>query len=64
MNTIKEFSLVKAISEIREGDKSVPVGATGTIVDVLLGGIGYQVEFTEPKHLVISVTRFEIEEIK
>lgn len=63
MKQIKEFSLVRAVKEIREGDKSVPAGTIGTVVDVLLGGIGYQVEFTEPKHLVISATRFEIEEV-
>ncbi len=50
----KEHTLVRALREIREGTDSIPAGATGTIVHVLGGGVGYQVEFTAPKHLVIS----------
>jgi len=56
----KEYSLVKARREIREGAHSVPAGAIGTIVDVVRGGEGYQVEFTEPKHLVISARPTEL----
>jgi hypothetical protein len=56
----KEHSLVRALREIREGADSVPAGATGTIVHVIGGGVGYQVEFTEPKHLVISARPSEL----
>lgn len=56
----KEYSLVKARREIREGAHSVPAGATGTIVHVIRGGAGYQVEFTAPKHLVISALPSEL----
>jgi len=56
----KEHSLVRALREIREGGDSVPAGATGTVVHVIGGGIGYQVEFTAPKHLVISALPSEL----
>jgi hypothetical protein len=56
----KEYSLVRALREIREGAHSVPAGAIGTIVHVIRGGVGYQVEFTEPKHLAISARPSEL----
>ncbi len=57
---LPELSLVRAVREIREGDETVPAGATGTIVHVIKGGIGYDVEFTAPKHVVISAGPDEI----
>ncbi len=56
----KEYSLVKARRDIHEGAHSVPAGAIGTIVHVVRGGVGYQVEFTAPKHLVISARPSEL----
>jgi hypothetical protein len=56
----KEHSLVRARCEIREGGDSIPAGATGTIVHVIGGGIGYQVEFTMPRRLVISALPSEL----
>jgi hypothetical protein len=40
---------------IHEGDETVPAGATGTVVHVIKGGGGYDVEFTAPKHVVIPL---------
>jgi hypothetical protein len=51
---------VRAVREIHEGDETVPAGATGTIVHVIKGGVGYDVEFTAPKHVVISAGRDEL----
>jgi hypothetical protein len=44
-----------AVREIHEGDETVPAGATGTVVHVIKGGGGYDVEFTAPKHVVIPL---------
>jgi hypothetical protein len=38
----------------------VPAGATGTVVHVIKGGVGYDVEFIAPKHVVISARRDEL----
>jgi hypothetical protein len=57
---LAEHSRVRAVREIHEGDETVPAGATGTIVHVIKGGVGYDVEFTAPKHVVISAGRDEL----
>jgi hypothetical protein len=57
---LPEHSRVRAVRDIREGSESVPAGATGTIVHIVKGGIGYDVEFTSPKHVVISANRSEL----
>jgi len=56
-----EHARVRAVTEIHEGDEIVPAGATGTIVHVIEGGIGYDVELTSPKHIVLSASRSELE---
>jgi hypothetical protein len=55
-----EFSRVKALVEIREGDDVAPAGSVGTVVDVIGGGAGFVVEFTSPKHVVVLVQPSEI----
>lgn len=57
---LPEHSRVRALRDIRDGDESIPAGATGTIVHVVKDGVGYDVEFTSPKHVVISATRSEL----
>lgn len=56
-----EHARVRAVTEIHEGDEYVPAGATGTIVHIIAGGIGYDVEFTSPKRIVLSASRSELE---
>lgn len=56
-SVIPEFSSVRALAEIREGRDVIPVGATGTVVDVVKGGAGYFVEFTKPVHAVVAVRK-------
>ena len=58
---LPELSSVVAVREIHEGDKVVPPGAKGAIVFVHDGGAGYEVEFVEPVHVVISASRDELE---
>lgn len=57
---IPEHACVRAVKDIREGDKVVPAGATGTVVHVIKGGVGYDVEFKSPKHVIISAARSEL----
>ena len=57
---LPELSSVVAVREIHEGDKTVPCGARGAIVFVHDGGVGYEVEFVEPVHLVVSASRDEL----
>jgi hypothetical protein len=57
---LAEHSRVMAVREIHEGDELVPAGSTGTIIHVIKGGVGYDVEFTSPKHVVISAGRDEL----
>ena len=57
---ISEHARVRAVKDIHEGDESVPAGATGTVVHVIKGGVGYDVEFTSPKHVIISASRSEL----
>jgi hypothetical protein len=60
---ISEHARVRAIKEIREGAAVVPIGAIGTVVHVIKGGIGYDVEFISPLHTVISASRSELKTI-
>jgi hypothetical protein len=56
---LPEHSRVRALCDIRDGGESIPAGATGTIVHVIKD-VGYDVEFTSPKHVVISATSSEL----
>jgi len=57
---IPELSLV-ALRQSRECDGRVlPEGATGAVVFAYRDGVGYEVEFDEPFHCVVSLTRDEI----
>lgn len=57
---LPEHARVRAVKDIHEGDESVPAGATGTVVHVIKGGVGYDVEFTSPKHVIISALPSEL----
>jgi hypothetical protein len=59
----QEHSLVRAAKEIRDGDKIVPRGSSGTIVHIIEGGVGFDVEFTSPEHVIISAHRSELEPV-
>jgi hypothetical protein len=56
-----EHSRVKAVRDICEGGETVSAGSTGTIVHVIHGGRGYDVEFTWPKRVVISALPSELD---
>jgi len=57
---IPEYACVRAVKEIRDDEVVIPVGATGTVVCIIKNNFGYEVEFTEPIHVVVGVYRDEI----
>lgn len=60
---IRELSVV-ALNHPRECDGRVlPAGSTGTVVHRYRDGAGYEVEFTEPVHCVLTVGRDDIRPI-
>jgi hypothetical protein len=40
--------------------RTLPEGATGTVVYAYRGGVGYEVEFEQPFHCVVTVGRDDI----
>lgn len=59
-----EHSRVKALHDIRDGEELILAGSIGTIVHVMKNGLGYEVEFTEPKHAVVGAGRRDLAEIE
>ncbi|WP_292532950.1 hypothetical protein [Methylocystis sp.] len=56
-----EHCRVKAVCDIHESGEIIPAGSTGTIVHVICDGLGYEVEFTSPKLVVVSAVRSELD---
>lgn len=53
-----------ALTHARECDGGVlPEGTRGIVVHAYRGGAGYEVEFAEPFHAVVTVTRDDIEPV-
>ena len=59
--TMSELSIVALRNERSCGDGVLPPGAKGTIVHVYHDEAGYEVEFEEPFHCVLTVARDDIE---
>jgi hypothetical protein len=57
---IPEFTCVRSLTEIREGDEVVPAGAEGAVVNILGDGRGYAVEFVTPVHAVVTARRNQL----
>jgi hypothetical protein len=49
--------------ECKGEDRILPEGATGTIVMVYRDGAGYEVEFAEPFHCLVSLRPDEIRRV-
>ncbi|HVH78070.1 MAG TPA: hypothetical protein VM782_01660 [Stellaceae bacterium] len=61
--SIPELS-VFALRHAREcGGKMLPEGAKGTIVHAYRDGAGYEVEFDEPFHCVLTVGSSDIQQV-
>lgn len=60
LDSIPELGLV-ALRQPREHDGGIlPEESTGTVVFVYRDGVGYEVEFEEPFHCVVTLARDEI----
>ena len=54
------LALVTLASPVEAGGRTLPRGATGTVVHVYPGGGAYEVEFQAPFHAVVTVRAEEI----
>jgi uncharacterized protein DUF4926 len=61
--SIPELSVVALAHALPCGDKMLPEGTTGAIVFAYRDGVGYEVEFDEPFHCVVTVERDDIRPI-
>lgn len=59
-NSIPELSVVALTHALPMGDRILPEGATGAVVFAYRDGLGYEVEFDEPFHCVVTVERDDI----
>ncbi len=62
MPAIPELSTVALTHSLPEpeSERILPAGATGTVVFAYRDGVGYEVEFDEPFHSVVTVERDDI----
>ena len=60
-DALPELSMVRAVTDIREGETLIPKGAIGAIVLVYPEKNAYQVEFVTPFHAVVGAHRRELE---
>ena len=60
---IPELSIVALrYSRVCDG-KTLPEGAKGAVVHAYRDGVGYEVEFEEPFHCVVTVGRDDIQRV-
>lgn len=58
--SIPELSVVALTHALPQGEKTLPEGTTGAVVFAYRDGVGYEVEFDEPFHCVVTVERDDI----
>lgn len=71
MPTAAQASAIPELSRValrhayrwEEEGKVLPEGATGTVVMVYRGGAGYEVEFAQPFHCVVTLRPDDIRKI-
>lgn len=59
-SVLPELSCVRAVKEIRDSGQVVSEGSVGAIVDVSKTNGWYTIEFTSPKHAIVTAKRDEI----
>jgi hypothetical protein len=63
IDSIPELALV-ALRKSREYEGGVlPEGTTGTVVFVYRDAVGYEIEFDEPFHCVVTLARDDIQPV-
>lgn len=60
---IPELSIVALRHPRKHDGKVLPEGAKGAVVHAYRGGAGYEVEFDEPFHCVVTVGRDDIRQL-
>jgi hypothetical protein len=62
-DTIPELAVVALRHSHRYHGKVLPEGTKGAVVHAYRDGVGYEVEFDEPFHCVITVGRDDIRQV-
>jgi hypothetical protein len=60
IDAISELSTVALTRSCQVDGRLLPEGAKGAVVHAYLDGAGYEVEFDEPFHCVVTVRRDDI----
>lgn len=60
---IPELSIVALRHPHKHDGKVLPEGTKGAVVHTYRGGAGYEVEFDEPFHFVVTVGRDDIRQL-
>jgi hypothetical protein len=63
VSPIPELSIVALRHAHKWDGKVLPEGAKGAVVHTYRGGAGYEVEFDEPFHCVVTVGRDDIRQV-
>ena len=63
VDAIQELTLVALTQPRQVSGKLLPEGAKGAVVHAYRDGAGYEVEFDEPFHCVITVRRDDIRQV-
>ena len=50
-----ELSVVRLVHPVKEGRRTLPAGAAGTVVHAYSDGVGYEVEFSSPFHAIVTL---------
>lgn len=54
-SSFAELSVVRLVHPVKEGRRTIPAGALGTIVHAYSDGVGYEVEFSSPFHAIVTL---------
>lgn len=55
-----ELATVGLVHAVAVDDRSLPAGTRGTVVGVYRGSAAYEVEFDQPFHAIVTLTRVDL----
>lgn len=55
-----ELSVVRLVRTVKVGPRAMPSGTLGTVVGCYANGIGYEVEFAEPFHTIVTLVESDL----
>jgi type I restriction enzyme, R subunit len=57
---LSELSRVRLVQDISDGAEVIPADSTGTVVHIYQDGEGLEVEFTTPRHAVLTLRSTQV----